>query len=202
MRFAGALVAGTTLVVAACGGGEPRELAGYRREPAPVVGQFALPDLSADRSDPSDFPLRAETGELLVVYFGYTNCPDFCPTTLSDLRLATRRMNEADTADIDVAVITVDPDRDVPVLAEYVTSFFEHGHALGTEDAGLLARIAAPFGAQYNVHQTDDGEIEVAHTTQLYAIDDSGELVLTWQFGVTIDDLAADLEHLLEATRS
>jgi protein SCO1/2 len=182
------------LVLVACGG-EARELAGYQRVPVPTVGDLSLPELS---SGGDEFSFRADDGELLVVYFGYTNCPDFCPTTLSDLRLATRRLDDDDAARIDVAMVTVDPDRDLPVLTDYIRSFFADGHALGTDDPARLARVSAPFGVQYDVGEAADGEIEVAHTTQLYAIDDAGALALTWQFGVSIDDLAADLEQLLE----
>lgn len=186
------------LALGACGGGDDtaddRELAGYRRDPAPVVADLSLPDVAAGGEE---FTLRAEPGEILAVYFGYTNCPDFCPTTLSDLRLATRRM-DADLAErVGLAMITVDPDRDLPVLADYVTSFLDGAHALGTDDPDLLAEVAAPFGASYQVTTGDTGEIEVAHTTSLYALDDDGEIVLTWQFGVPIDDLAADLTQLL-----
>jgi protein SCO1/2 len=206
------LVTVVGLALAACGGDDTadtndavgpieidadRELAGYRRDPAPMVGDLTLPDLTADGAE---FALRAEPGEILTVYFGYTNCPDFCPTTLSDVRLATRRMDPADADRVGLAMITVDPDRDLPVLADYVTSFREGGHALGTTDAARLAEVAAPFGAGYEVTTNDAGEIEVAHTTSLYAVDDAGQIVLTWQFGVPIDDLAADLTQLLAET--
>lgn len=197
MRRFGALLVGASLALAACGADSPpRELAGYRREPAPIVGDLTLPDLT---DGGADFALRAGPGKLLLVYFGYTNCPDFCPTTLSDLRLATRRMDAGDADRIEVAMVTVDPDRDIAILPDYITSFFDDGHALGTDDANRLAEVAGPFGASYNVGQTDDGVIEVAHSTALYVVDDAGELVLTWQFGVSIDDLAADLTDLLEA---
>jgi len=186
-------IVGALVVLGACGGDEPRELTGYRREPAPVVGELSMPDLGAGGAD---FQLEAEPGKLLAVYFGYTNCPDFCPTTLSDLKLATRRLD--DPSLVDVAMITVDPDRDIPVLDGYITSFFDDGYALGTNDAAQLGKVANPFGAQYQVSENDDGEIEVAHTTSLYAIDENGELVLTWQFGISIDDLHTDLELLLE----
>ena len=200
-----ALVLGAGLLVTACGsegvaGGEASgtyEPAGYRREPAPAVGEYSLPDLT---NDAADFAFRADTGEILVVYFGYTNCPDFCPTTMSDLRLATRRMDPADAARVDVAMATVDPERDLPILAEYVASFFPDGHALGTDDPAPLAAVAAPMGVAYDITTASDGSIEVAHSTALYAIDDAGEVVLTWQFGTTIDDLAADLDYLLERT--
>ena len=201
-----------TLLLTACGGDDDsnvdngatpievdadRELAGYRRDPAPVVGALSLPDLTADEAE---FAFQAEPGHLLAVYFGYTNCPDFCPTTLSDLRLATRRMDPDDAARVDLAMVTVDPERDLPVLAAYVTSFLDGAHALGTTDGSRLAEVAAPFGVGYEVTTTDEGEIDVAHTTSLYVVDDAGELVLTWQFGVSIDDLAADLTQLLAET--
>ena len=176
---------------------------GYRREPAPDVGGFQLPDLS-NGGDP--FPLQAEPDGLLVVYFGYTNCPDFCPTTMSDLRIAQNRIAEErpELGDrISEAMITVDPGRDLPVLDEYVSSFFADGHALGTEDPVALAQVAEPFGVGYSVTPADEsesGDIEVAHTTSLYAVDDAGSLVLTWQFGVSIDDLTEDLLYLLDET--
>jgi len=199
-RRLGVLLVGAALTLAGCGDDSlPRELAGYRREPAPMVGDLTLPDLTESGAD---FALRADPGELLLVYFGYTNCPDFCPTTLSDLRLATRRMDAEDAGRIEVAMVTVDPDRDIPILPDYITSFFEHGHALATEDASRLAQVAGPFGVSYGVSKTGDGAIEVAHSTALYVVDDVGELLLTWQFGVSIDDLAADLTHLLQANEA
>lgn len=206
IRRIAALAAGAVLLVACGDGGSdvlsdgagdsatPGELAGYAREPAPEVGDYELPDLS---NEGAPFALRAEPGELLVVYFGYTNCPDFCPTTLSDVRLARRELDDPST--VDVAMITIDPDRDLPVLAAYLGGFFpDDGHALGTDDAALLASIAAPFGTSYDVATNAEGEIEVGHRTDLYAVDDQGRLVLTWPFGVSKDALAADFQQLLD----
>jgi protein SCO1/2 len=192
-RFAGLALAAAA-ALAACGGDQPRELSGFRRDPPPAVGTLALPDTA---NGDAEFPLRAAPGDVLVVYFGYTNCPDFCPTTLSDLKLALRRMDPADAERVEVAMVTIDPARDLPILADYITSFFDDGHALGTDDDALLRRVAAPFGVAYEVDTAEDGTVEVGHTTFLYAVDDAGELVLTWQFGVPIDDLADDLTALL-----
>lgn len=189
-----ALAAATLVLVTACGGDEDATLTGYQREPAPDVGDITLPDVSTGE----EMALRADDDELLAVYFGYTHCPDFCPTTMSDLRLALRRMDEDDAARVDVAMVTVDPDRDLEILPEYVGGFFEDGIALGTTDASALATAAAPFGVTYDVSTNEEGEIEVAHSTALYVIDDQGKLVLTWQFGVEIDELKKDLEILLD----
>ena len=191
-----ALVVATAAFAALSAGCSTREFAGFVREPAPNVSALSLPD----RSTGDDLTLRARPGGLLMVYFGYTNCPDYCPTTMSELKIALRRAG--DPAAVDVAMITVDPDRDGPILADYVGSFFPGGHALVTYDDALLAEVAAPFGASYLVSTDDDGSVEVAHSTALYAVDDTGQLVMTWPFGIDIDEMAADIKDLLDGRRA
>ena len=95
-------------------------------------------------------------------------------------------------------MVTIDPARDLDALASYVTSFVPDAHALGTADDDELARAASTFGVSYDVSTDASGEIEVAHTTLLYAVDDTGHVVLAWPFGVSIDDLAADIDQLLD----
>lgn len=186
------VVAATLL--SACGGDPPRELAGFVREPGPAVDEVALPDLSRGGEE---FAMRAEPGELLVVYFGFTNCPDVCPTTLADLRSALRQMDPADADRVNLAMVTVDPDRDMPVLVDYAQTFVEDAHALATTDPVLLRSAADPFGVSYAVEVDDDGNVEVGHSSQMFVVDDTGQLVLTWQFGIPADDIAADLDQLL-----
>jgi protein SCO1/2 len=188
-------LAATALAITSCGGGGGRELVGYTIEPARQVDAVALPDVSRG-GEP--FALRAEPGGLLVVYFGYTNCPDVCPTTMADLRAALRQLGD-DAGAVDVAMVTIDPDRDTAVLADYVGSFVEGAHALATDDAADLRAVADPFGVSYLVETNASGEIEVAHSPQLYVVDDGCQLALTWQFGVAADDLAGDLGQLLES---
>jgi protein SCO1/2 len=187
-------VVAATALMAACGGGGDRELAGFVRTPAPVVDVAPLPDVA---NGGTDFHLRAQPGGVLIVYFGYTNCPDFCPTTMADVRLALKKLGD-DAGKVDVAMVTVDPDRDTPILADYVQSFVDDAHALATDDPALLQQVADPFGVSYQVTTNDAGEIEVAHTTYLYAVDDQGQLALTWQFGISADDIAADVKALLD----
>jgi protein SCO1/2 len=190
-----ALVAASLLLAAACGGDDARELAGYVREPEVRVDQVALPDVSQG-GEP--FTMRAQQDGLLLVYFGYTNCPDVCPTTLADVRAALRQLDASDAARVDLAMVTIDPARDTPVLTDYVQTFVEDAHALATEDDALLRDAANPFGASYSVTTNDAGQIEVSHSPQLHVVGDDGTLRLTWPFGVTADDLAADMEALLE----
>ncbi|MEM8746235.1 MAG: SCO family protein [Actinomycetota bacterium] len=194
-------VVASLLVVAACGSDDSgtAELSGVVRNPAPVVDGTTLPSLS----DPgNEVTFRADDGGIKVVYFGFTNCPDVCPTTLADFSVALRRMDPTLAADVDLVMATVDPDRDLDVLDRYVTSFVSDAQAAGTTDEQLLLDAAEPFGASWEVRRLDDGRIEVDHTPFLYAVDDAGRLLLTWQFGATAEDMAGDLETLLtrEAT--
>ncbi|MGB1823529.1 MAG: SCO family protein, partial [Ilumatobacteraceae bacterium] len=91
---------------------------------------------------------------------------------------------------------------DGAILADYVGSFFPGGHSLVTTDAARLAAVAEPFGASYLVSTNEDGEVEVAHSTALYAIDDQGLLVMTWPFGIDTDEMSADIRDLLDGRRA
>ncbi|MEM8621034.1 MAG: SCO family protein [Actinomycetota bacterium] len=219
-RAAAGVVAGAC-VLAACGGGggdgdgaaassaapvdttptiiesvpNDRALAGIVRTPNPAVNATALPSLSGE----GDVAFQADPGDLQVVYFGYTNCPDVCPTTMFDLTVALRRMPPELAERVDTVMVTIDPDRDLPILDDYVTSFIPDARAAGTADADTLAAAAEPFGASYEVRTTDDGTIEVDHSGFLYVVDDQGELLLTWPFGIDSGEMAADLVQLFGA---
>ena len=201
-RFVGAAVAGA-LLLTACGGSSDSTsdgavLSGVVRDPAPIVDGTVLPSLTEPGTD-ADF--RAEPGHLQVVYFGFTNCPDVCPTTMSDLRTALNRLErdeEGSTELIDTLVVTVDPARDLDVMPQYASSFVDGAVAAGTPDEELLLAAAAPFGVSYDVRTLDDGTIEVDHSPFLYVVNDQGELVLTWQFGAKPSDIANDLDILLD----
>ena len=177
--------------IAACG--EPRELAGFVRTPAPSVATSSLPDVASGEQ----FEFIAPEDGLLLVYFGYTSCPDVCPTTLADLRVALEDLGD-DAERIEVAMATVDPDRDTPeVLTGYLQSFISDGRPLRTESEDELASAAEALGVVYDVSTTDSGDVEVIHSGNLYAIDDQGSLLVTWPFGVEVDDIRLDLEALL-----
>ncbi len=192
----GAVLISLVLAGTACGGDEAdASLTGIVREPAPVVGEQTLPSLTEPGDD---LEFRAEPGGLQVVYFGYTNCPDVCPTTLADLTVALRKLPDDLAERVETVMVTVDPTRDLPILADYVRSFIPDAAAGGTEDDAVLRAAAEPFGVSYDVRTLDDGTVEVDHSPFLYAVNDRGELALTWQFGASSDDMASDIEALLE----
>ena len=196
-RFIITMLSSLALIVVVACGSDDAVLSGFERTPTPVVNDYALPI-----ADPSADPFNlnaAQASDLLVVYFGYTNCPDVCPTTLFDLRTAIDALDEEDRDRVQTAMITIDPNRDTnEILSGYVGSFLPDATALRTEDDAELRRVADLFGADYGVTETEDGEIEVLHTGSLYAVNRSGELLVSWPFGVPATDVAKDLRILLD----
>ena len=183
------------LAVSACRSDDPYVPAGIMRTPAPDVSIVSLPDVTAGGAD---FAFRAADGGIFVMYFGYTSCPDICPTTMADLRSALRELGD-DAERIEVGMATVDPLRDTDsVIAAYVHAFFPEGRAFRTEDDRALRAAADAFGAAFEVTFNDEGLEEVIHTAFLYAVDDAGRLRLTWPFGIESEDMARDLRALLQ----
>jgi protein SCO1/2 len=198
-----AWLAAVIIVVAAmgagCGGGGDLatvELGGWVREPLPEVGSVELPDVG---NEGVPLAMRAPVDGLLLVYFGFASCPDVCPTTLADVGEALELLGD-DAGNVEVAFVTVDPDRDAPDTLEDYVGFFvgDAGHALRTEDPAVLRAAADRFGAAYEHGVDDSGRIEVSHTAHLYAVDPAGRLLVTWPFGVEPGVLAADLAVLLD----
>jgi protein SCO1/2 len=189
------VVAALALVAAACGGDPaPHRLAGQVLSPPPDMSSLTLPDATGQ-----PFALKAAEGGLLLVYFGYTGCPDVCPTTLSDVRTALKRMGSDDAARVRLAMASVDPERDTPrVLSAYVDSFVPGSVALTTLDADALKVVGDAFGAIYRVSSSPTGAVDVEHSAFLYALDDRGTLRVQWPFGVKAKELADDLTALLD----
>jgi protein SCO1/2 len=189
-----AAVALASLLVTACGDDkEAKVLSGYQLDPPPEVGTLALPDASAGGSD---FTFEAADGEYLIVYFGYTQCPDVCPTTLNEVKKALKAIGD-DAEKVEVAMTTIDPNRDDgELLTNYVQSFVPGAHALRTDDETLLQSVAKGFGASYSVTTNDAGDVEVSHSGNLYVVDPAGTVVLQWPFGLPADAISTDLEIL------
>lgn len=185
--------------VAGCGGNDDAPtLNGFTRTPPARVGAVGLPDV-APGAGGRTLRFRAERGGLLLAYFGYTYCPDICPTTLADVRLALGRLPAAQRRRVTVAMATVDPERDTPkVLNGYLRHFFSTWHALRTTDPAALRRAEKPFGARHEIGpEKADGDYDVSHTAVLYAVDDAGVVRVEWPFGSAPEDIAADLRTLL-----
>jgi protein SCO1 len=191
-------------LLAACGGDDPgaAPLNGLQRNPPLTTTGLVLPEVAADGSE-TPFELKADPGRMLAVYFGYTNCPDLCPTTMADLRVIKEELGDS-AKDLDVALVTVDPERDTPeVLSGYLASFFDEFpdtrlHPLRTQDPTLLQQAEDALLVTSTV-DTDatTGEVQVAHSATLYLVDDTGEVVIEWPFGTSWRAMGKDIQHLM-----
>lgn len=137
-------------------------------------------------------------GKVVVVFFGYTHCPDVCPTTLAELKVAREQLGE-DGKRVQVLFVTVDPERDTrEVLANYVPAFDPSFIGL-YGDAAATARVAKEFKVFYQKAPGRTPEsYTVDHTSGSYVLDPQGRLRLLVRPG-NVPNLVADLRMLLNA---
>ncbi|OHC61632.1 MAG: photosynthetic protein synthase I [Rhodocyclales bacterium RIFCSPLOWO2_02_FULL_63_24] len=136
-------------------------------------------------------------GKVVVLFFGYTQCPDVCPTTLSGLRDTMQLLGE-DAKRVQVLFITVDPARDTQaLLAQYVPAFHPSFLGLYADEKGIAA-LAKDFKVFYAKQPgSTPGSYAVDHSTGNYAYDPQGRLRLLLKHGETPANIAADLKMLL-----
>lgn len=136
-------------------------------------------------------------GKAVVLFFGYTHCPDVCPTTLSDMAQALNSMGkEADR--VQVLFVTIDPARDTQaLLAKYVPAFNPGFLGLYGDEAAT-AQIAKEFHAYYQKQQgKNEQSYNVDHTSGSFVFDPSGKLRIFIKYGVKAESIAHDLRALL-----
>ena len=154
---------------------------------------FTLTDHTGKTRALADF-----RGKVVVVFFGYTHCPDVCPTTLADLKVAREQLGE-DGRRVQVLFVTLDPERDTPqLLANYVPAF--DPSFLGLYGApAAIARVAKEFKVFYQkVPGKTPDNYTVDHTAASYVFDPQGRLRLLVRPG-NVPNLVADLKTLLNA---
>ena len=159
---------------------------------SPLGGELALADPDGRTRTLADF-----RGKAVVVNFGYTSCPDVCPTTLAEFAAAMKRLGD-DAARVQVLFVTVDPKRDTPeLLRQYVPAF--HPAFLGLRgDAAETARVAKSFGVYSSIQEGQTPETyTVSHSAQSFVFDPQGRLRLVVPPGLPAESLAADLRILL-----
>ncbi len=159
----------------------------------PIGGDFALVDHTGKQVSQADF-----TGAYQLVYFGFTYCPDICPTELQEMSAALDLLGR-DAAKIKPILITIDPERDdVEAMATYVSHF--HPSLIGL--TGTPEQIAAAAGA-YRVFYTKEASPDAPedylmnHSSYVYVMDCQGRYIRHFSMGATADEIAKGLKALL-----
>jgi protein SCO1 len=165
----------------------------WNREP--VGGPFALIDHTGTPRTEADF-----RGKLLLVYFGFTYCPDVCPTDLQAIGLALDQLG-ADGEDVQPLFITVDPERDTPqLLADYVRMF--HPRLVGLSgDANAIRQAARAYKVYYAKVATAGDDYTVDHSGYIYLMDRAGQYLGFFPPGTPAERMADVIRPLAGATR-
>ena len=153
-----------------------------------IGGDFSLTDHHGDA-----FELSQLRGKLVLLFFGYTFCPDICPTELSNLAAVLNGLGDQGER-VQGLFVSLDPERDTPeVLREY-TGYFNPS-LIGLTGAGEeVDRIAQMYRVRYQRHERPDGRYSLDHTADLYVIDQQGELAAVVPYGLPP-------EHVLRLVR-
>ena len=159
----------------------------------PIGGNFVLTG-----DDGRRFDLTTLRGKAVLIFFGYTSCPDACPTTLSKLSSVYRKLGD-DAKRVKTLYISVDPGRDTPdVLRDDLNNF--HVDSLGlTGTKAEIDKVVAEYGASYEIIPTPDSAAKytVAHSTTLYALDAEGRTRILFPYEATVDQIVAGMRDIL-----
>lgn len=171
----------------------PYEFKGAVVEPA-----VPLPDFELMSTKGKPFHLSDVKGDITLVYFGYTYCPDVCPLTMAYLKQALTGLPDRDR--VHVIFISVDPERDTPeVLGRYLAAFDPTFIGI-TDDFAKVEQVMESYGATAWREEVPDSAAGylMAHTARLFLVGPNQELQLFYPHGFQPDALRSDLTYLLQ----
>jgi protein SCO1 len=153
-------------------------------------------DFSLTGSDQKVYHLSDLRGKLVLLYFGYTSCPDECPTTTAILEAVIDQLGSR-AGEVQVVMITVDPQKDTPqVLQDYFAKF--GGRILGlTGDMGTITQTAKQYGVFFQKQTSADGTYSIQHTLLLELIDRQGNLRVVYPYNTPAESITADVAYML-----
>jgi len=162
-------------------------------EPYPVAPEFSLTRVSGET-----YRLSEQKGKVVLLFFGYTSCPDVCPTTMAELKQALDRLSPKNLENVQVVFVTVDPKRDTPGrIQEYVNHFNPAFIGLsGSEDT--LAKVWNDYGIfRLEVPGVSAAGYTIDHTARVTMIDQSGNMRISYGFDTPVEDVVHDLQLML-----
>ena len=160
-------------------------------EPPVEISDFTLP-----ASTGNDLSLSDLEGQYVLMFFGYTFCPDVCPTTLAEFRQVKSILGE-EARNVTFLFISVDPERDTPdIVREYVEHFDADFIGMSGDDE-ILAEIGEPFGLFYQRWEEDGSNYPVDHTGRSFLLDPQGNLVMSFAYGTDATVIADGVRQMM-----
>ena len=155
------------------------------------------PDFELTRSNGETFRLSGQQTRIILLFFGYTFCPDVCPATLAELNSALGQIPDKADA-VEVVFVSVDPERDTPQkVQEYVDQFNPAFIGL-SGSLSELQKIWQDYGIFREVVNEPSGLTSVTHTARVILIDMDGKMRLSYAFGTPVKDIVHDLTLILK----
>ncbi len=182
------------VVLTSCGSSSPKVSA--------VIDQVTpAADFTLTTSNGTPWRMADQQGKLVLMFFGFTNCPDVCPTTLADMA-ATRTQLGADADKVEMVLVSIDPERDTPEkLTKYAAAFDPAIVALRGDQAQLDPVLKA-YGVVAQRRDLPDSALEYTmdHSSAIYVIDRAGNWRGLIPFGAPLEDVVHDVKYFLNST--
>lgn len=162
----------------------------------PIGGDFSLPATTSS----GVFNLKNYRGKIVILYFGYTFCPDICPTTLSTFGALLKQMSPKEQKQIQIVFVSVDPKRDtLKKLKDYV-QFFDPQMIAATDTEEKIAKLAKIYGVAYQKYYPKKGDpfYTVDHSTQAFLINQEGKVAELIRHGETAAQIQTQLKKYIK----
>lgn len=179
---------------------------GRRQEPSYAYhgGEFSPPAAAAPLNltdmNGNPFTLDQVKGDVTLVYFGYTTCPDVCPTTLTDFQSLKDELGP-DADRVKFVMVTIDPERDTEAKLKEYLGFFDPDFIGLRGDAAQTEQVKQDYGITVKRVEYPDSATKylLDHSALVYVIDPEGRLLLTFPYGTDPVLIAQDVKHVLDA---
>jgi protein SCO1/2 len=161
--------------------------------------QYHAPDTMLSDTEGRPFSLASSTDKrLTLIFFGYTHCPDECPTTMATLASAMLQLDAADRDDVQVVFVTTDPARDTGPVIRHWLDHFDPSFVGVTGPLPKIKHVAETLGVPVSQgRRLPSGGYDVTHGTQVLALDGTNTVPVVWTLGATAPEFAHDIHQLL-----
>jgi protein SCO1 len=183
----------------------------YREDPTPTpeagedlsgisnLTPQLIPDFTLIDQNDTDIQLSDFHGKMVLLYFGFTHCPDFCPATLNDYKLIKETLGE-NAGDVVFLFVSVDPGRDTPEVLNRYLARFDPSFTAATADASTLSEMTSALNTTYEIEDHEHGEsYAVGHSSSKFLLDREGNLITVYSFGTPYEMVAEDIRNKLDS---
>jgi protein SCO1/2 len=179
------------MLITACGGPSFRG--------SPLDTPLAIPDLTLTDEHGQPFRLGDQRGNVMLLFFGYTSCPDVCPTTLATWRRVHEGLGN-DAAKVRFVFVTVDPERDTAERLQLHVDAFNPDFVGLTGSAAELESLYQAFDVKFEKNDVPESALGylISHTATTFVVDPEGMWRLRETYGTEVEDLIYDIRQLLE----